>query len=106
MAKLNYLDIMDNVLGAITDSDSWQEVLCNDPRIEHTQNRFYNSLEKIRSKCGDALFEEIEDCFLGTINAHIDAAVLYGMHVGKALGVVTDDPCKLNDHILKRSRIN
>lgn len=104
MAKLNYLDIMDDVLIAITESESWQEVLRTDSRIDHAQDRFYASLEIIRSKCGDTLFVEIEDRFLGAINAHIDAAVLYGMHVGRALGIVTDDPCKLNDHILKRYR--
>jgi len=90
----------DTILGAIVTSKEWEHILSNDPRIRAATQSYEAALYENSNP--DTLYDTTQMLIV----AHIDAAILYGIHVANAIRAVSADSTALSRYIMERRRVS
>ena len=77
--------IIDAIMAAITQADTWVDILTNDPGIVRAEKRFDKALEAAKPYLPRPIYMELSDAYGNGISAYGDAGILYGMHVAMVL---------------------
>ena len=96
------LDLMDNILDGIENTDSKNEMMMNDPAVRAADNVLMNALEKIRGTVPDNVIGEIEDAAAGYASAVGTFNLLSGMHVMNIVAECSRNPSEFSQYILDR----
>lgn len=99
----NDLAIMDNLVGAIVNSDVWDQEQRQNPEIQDALKTMEKELEQIRGLVPDEAIGRIEDATFGYSTAFCTAAILCGMHVANIIRDVSARPSDLSQFILDRT---
>lgn len=97
------IEIMDELMQDITQTEEWESIQENDPEIRHADRKLVDILLQIKSIVPRDLYYEIEDAAYSYGNAIGSAAMLYGIHVIEAIRDVSARPCDLSRHIMIRT---
>lgn len=98
------LNIMDELMQAITQTDAWSDLQRNDPLILRAENELNGVLERVRPLIPKELFIELSDCALGAIaSAYGEAGILYGIRVADTIRDAAADPIAVAEHVLQRT---
>lgn len=96
------LAIMDEVLGAITQTEIWNNIQLTNPAILAADKQFNDELAKLSDSISKQSILAIESAAIGLTNAFTDAAILYGLQVAIAIQEVTANPNTLAQYIMDR----
>lgn len=95
------LALMDSIMmDAIVQSDEWQKIQLNDPRITAANDRLEAALEQARALID--LYAELSDAHSAVISALGDSGILFGIHVADAIRDVASRPADLSRRIMER----
>ena len=73
--------LMREVLGAIVNTDTWNEAILTDPQIKAADAAFWKLMEDVE----DGVSAKLSDAHSHVVSAYCDAAIMYGMHVANTL---------------------
>lgn len=96
------LKIMDNIMGAIVDSEEWGYIQLNDPQIQMAKNALKELLEQIRPLVPTGVADSLYDACLSVVTAYSDAAIIHGIHVSNSIHMVAADPTALSRYVAER----
>lgn len=96
------LALMDDIVQSICQTDEWNEIQLNDPRITAARDRWEAALERARAFLPNELYMELSDAQAGEVAYTSDAGILLGIHVADAIRDVASRPADLSRHILER----
>ena len=96
------LEIMDEIMSAVTQTDAWQEVLQKDELVKKAWAELNPLMEQARNYLPKDLWVRLEDAACAISSAHGDAGILFGIHVADAIRAVTTCPGALSHHIVAR----
>lgn len=102
MLKNKNLALMDDIMGCITQSDEWFEILLHDPAIVAADSRWETAIERAKALIPDELYDELHDSHEAKASAVGDAGILFGIHVADAIRDVVSRPTDLSRYVLKR----
>lgn len=88
------LNIADDIIQALDQTDAWQERVKRDPMIREAEKELSLALGKASL--------DVTDAITGAIAAHTQAAMIFGMHAAWALQEVASSPYQLSAQMLKR----
>lgn len=97
------LEIMDELMNAVTQTDEWKRIQLQDARILEAERELYGVLEQVRQYIPAHLMAELEDAMCGAVPAaYGDVGILYGIQVADAIHAVAAKPTLLSRHIMER----
>ena len=96
------VQIVDEIMGCITQTDVWFETLQNDPAITAAKARRDKVLEQVEALIPRDLYIDLEDAMMRESSTVGDAGILYGLRIVFALIDVASRPADLSRHILSR----
>lgn len=102
MLKNKNLALMDDIMGGITQSDEWNEILLHDPAIVAADNRWEAAIEQAKALIPDELYVELHDSHEAKASASGDVGILFGIHVADVIRDVVSRPADLSRYVLKR----
>ena len=106
MNRNTNIQLMDELMGCITQTDEWGSICWNDPAIVQARVRFEKALKCVESLIPREHYTELADAAAGELSATGDAGILYGMHIVFAMQDVASKPSELSRHILSRIEAN
>lgn len=95
--KKEYLEIMDDMMNAVTQSDPLERMVMRDPWIKRAEANLHTQIDGLQN------YEEIEDAVLDLANAYERVSVMYGIMVAQAIQAVSRNPALLTRHIMDRA---
>lgn len=102
MKKDINVQIMDDIMNGITQTDVWERIKQEDPMILKAEAQLEKALERVEGLIPRDLYAELSDAASGALSAMGDAGILYGMHVVFAMQDVAARPADLSRHVLDR----
>lgn len=96
------LEIMDEIMSAVTQTDAWQEAQEKDALVKRAWEKLDPFMEQARGYLPQGLWFRLENAVNGVSAAHGDAGILFGIHVADAIRAVTACPGALSHHIAAR----
>lgn len=96
------LEIMDELMGAITQTDEWERIQLTDPQIKEAEAELDLAIKNISHFVPKEVYGSLEDCARNAAFAYINAAILYGIQVADAIHAVAAKPNALSQHIMDR----
>lgn len=96
------VQIMDDVIQALIQTDKWFEIQGNDPMILHARANYERVLEKVKPFVSRELIQELDEAALMWASACDFPAILYGILVADSLRSVVASPSDLSKAILAR----
>lgn len=102
MKKDINVQLIDELMGCITQTDVWSDISWSDPAILQARARFEKALERIEGLIPREHYVELADAAAGELSATGDAGILYGMHIVFAMQDVASRPSDLSRHVLDR----
>lgn len=94
------LGIVDKMMSEIGQADAWIQVELTDPRILAADENLKNAIKA--TGVSKTQFNVIEEAANASINAYIDAAILYGIQVAQAIQYAAQNPAKYGRYVLNR----
>lgn len=95
------LALMNDIMGAVTQTEEWQEIQMCDPAIVAAEARFSAAMEQAKAAIPGELYSELSDAHTAAILAIGDVGVLFGIHVADAIRDVAARPLDLSRYALK-----
>lgn len=92
-------EIMNEIMGAIIDTEEWRRIQYSDPMIQKTERELKSLLEQVGSP---ELEIKLSDACSEFSSAIADAAILYGIQVANAIRIAVDDPSIMSRFYLER----
>lgn len=94
------LGIVKEMMSEIGQTDAWIQTQLTDPRILAADD----NLRRVAASTGitKAQYNAIEEAACASINAYIDAAILYGIRVAQAIQYATQNPAEYGRYVLNR----
>ena len=96
------LEIMDDLMSAITQTEEWERIQLEDPQIREAEAKLELELKNVSHFVPFEVFAPLEDCVRNAAYVYADAAILYGIQVADAIHAVSSKPSLLSQHILDR----
>lgn len=96
------LEIMDELMGAITQTDEWIRIQMEDPQIKKAQAALDLAIRNVSHFVPEEVYKPLEDSATNAVSAYADAAILYGIQVADAIHTAASKPDALSQHILNR----
>jgi len=96
------LEIMDDIIGAISDTNEWRRIQMEDPSILAAEEKVGGILDRVKPLIPRELFMQLSDAITEVGTAYHDPAILYGIQVAQAIHDVVLNPTALSRHILNR----
>lgn len=96
------LEIMDDIMSAITQANAWQEVLERDELVEKAWAEWSQLIEQARNYLPEDLCDRLDNAACSISSSHGDAGILFGIYVANAVRTVTAFPGALSHHIVAR----
>ena len=87
---------------AITESDTWEAIITEDPGIVEATEHFHSQLSRLghpKYKPYRDLREDISSAVWALVNAYAQAASLYGYHVSQVLQEAAGRPQELTAYM-------
>lgn len=97
-----HMELMDRIMGALFNSEEWDRITMNDPRICAITERVYKVMERLQSIVPYELYSELEDAIGHAETAYSDAGILFGIHVADTLRQTAANPAVYSDYWLKK----
>lgn len=97
--------LMDELMGALTQSDWWMKERDQNPEIQAAENRLSEALEAINGAVAPDMIGRIEDAAYSYTTAVEYAAILYGIHIADAIRDVAARPADLSRYIRERIEV-
>lgn len=96
------LGLMDEIMGAITQTDEWCMIQDNDPRVVAADKALGERLAALRPNMSHDEYDSLESAVFGAQTALADAAILYGIHVADTIRDVSSRGPALSQYIMDR----
>ena len=96
------LEIMDELMGAITQTDEWQRIQMEDPQIKKAQAELDLALRNVSHFVPVEVFKPLDDSVANAVFSYVDAAILYGIQVADAIHTAASRPSDLSRHVMER----
>lgn len=97
------VQIVDDMMGAITQTEAWLTEHKKNPAILAAQKQLSKALEPIKGVVPDDVIDMIEEAAYSYGGVVETTAILYGIHVADAIRDVAARPSDLTRHILART---
>ena len=97
--KKEDLRMIDDMMGALEQTDIWMKMINDDPRIDEG----YNNLHLVIDGLPEDEQESIIDAVAELVYAHITPAILYGIRFSNALQAACEAPSLLGKDTLERA---
>ena len=94
--------LMNKIMGAVTQSEEWQEIQMRDPAIAAADARFSAAMEQAKAVIPRELYSELSDAHTAALLATGDAGVLFGVHVADVIRDVAAGSADLSRYVLER----
>ena len=104
MSDKAMLEVMSDILGALTDANPWGKAVYSDPMVCAADKEYSIAFDELKAKYGEEEVTQIDEAHGAALSAYVDAAVLYGMRVMNALNDTIQNPSELGQYT--RERIN
>lgn len=102
MKKDINVQLMDDLMDGITQTDAWLTEQMQNPEIREAKRLLDEALEAIAGMVPDEAYHALEDATCRYASAYETAAILYGIHVAEAMRDVSSRPSDLSRQILAR----
>ncbi len=100
----NRMELLRSVLEGIVQSDEFNEIINNDPRIRASDENFLKALNAIKDRITRAEYIAISDASSSVITAYQDVAIMYGIHVAEELRKGFADPVAYGTFLLNEAK--
>ena len=97
------LVLVDDIMNAITQTDEWQEIQLNDPRVVASTNALREKMAALRPLFSFKEYSGLERVVLEAATSIAEPAIMYGIHVAFALQDVTGRIPDFSRHIMQRT---
>ena len=104
MSDKAMLEVMSDILGALTDANPWGKAVYSDPMVCAADKEYSIAFDELKAKYGEEKVTQIDEAHGAALSAYVDAAVLYCMRVMNALNDTIQNPSELGQYT--RERIN
>ncbi len=94
------INIMDELAQAALQTETWFKRIHADPYIQRTENAWTAMVERLGLPFTQE--DDLTEAQSGVVNAYVNAAFLYGLHVAHAVQVVSGKPMGVSMAILDR----
>ena len=94
------INIMDELTGSALQTETWFKRVNADPYIKRLESEWESVVEQLGLPSGKE--DDLTGAHFGVINAYVNAAFLYGVHVAHAIQVVSAHPLGVSRAILDR----
>ncbi len=98
------IEIMDDIMDAIMQTDAWQDAQNNNEIIMIAQQRLLEVIAKVEKYLPRELQGELEDAICAQDAAYSEAGVLFGIHAAEAIRTVSANPEQLFKHMAASMR--
>lgn len=95
------LNLMDDLMQAIGETECWWEVQNTDPAIVQAKNILSQHLGWVQQIDKQGA-ENLDGAIWSLVNAYTNAAILYGIHIATVLHMASSIPSGLSGYILDR----
>ena len=99
--KINNMALVDNIMEVITQTDEWQEIQLNDPRVVASTNALREKMAALRPLFSFREYSGLEAAVWRAASSIVEPAIMYGIHVAFALQDVTGRIPDFSRHILQ-----
>ena len=83
--KINNMALVDNIMEAITQTDEWQEIQLNDPRVVASTNALREKMAALRPLFSFREYSGLEAAVWRAASSIVEPAIMYGIHVALTL---------------------
>ena len=95
------LDLMDDIMRGVYQSDEWQNILAHDPSIVAAAARWSAVLTQVKDFLPKRLYMELDSAHTDEVTDTSEAGILFGIHVADAIRDVASRPADLSRYALK-----
>lgn len=98
------LALMDDIMGAVTGVDEWQEIQTHDPMITDAGKRWGSAMKQAKAMLPGELYDELCGAHAGEVAATGDAGILFGIRVADVIREVASRPADLSRYVMERMK--
>ena len=102
MKKDANIQLMDDLMNGIIQTDEWENIQNADPVIAAAFERFSKALDEVKSRITREQYVELSDAVCHYVASFDTAAILYGMHIATSIRDIAARPADLSGYILRR----
>lgn len=101
MTKENRWRVVDDLMNGIWNSDEWNRLQTNDPRIQAAETAFHALLYSLTGTIEKETCWQMEETIGELEAAMADTAILYGIHVANSIQLAAANPASYSAHRLE-----
>ena len=98
----NNLVLVDDIMGTIMQTDEWEEIQLNDPRVVAATNALQEKMAALRPLFSFKEYFGLEKAVWEAATSIVEPAIMYGIHVALALQDVTGRIPDYSRYILQK----
>ena len=88
--------LISEIMNAVRQTDVYNDMMLSDPYILETDERCQRGIDRVKQYGVPAdLLEELDEAITAYTTSYVDTAILYGVHLSKAIRCISESPVEL-----------